>query len=96
MLTRPRIQSIGARLATNFSAVATKPGIVLRWSASSIACTRPARSASSSVARVHLTLGPKSLLRIEREDQLLAPVPSLQAAPLIAESEMRCSVPSMP
>ena len=65
MSIRPSIQSMGARSARNLRPVATKPGIVLRWSASEIDCSSPARSASSNVARspVHLVAEPGARCR---------------------------------
>ena len=92
----PRIQSIGARSATNFHAVATRPGTVLRSSASSIARTSPARDRVLERVLRPRDLGTEVAPRLEREQQLFAAVPSSHAAPSIADSEMRCSVPSMP
>ena len=72
------------------------PGIVSRSSASSIARTSPTRSASSSVSSVQVTSGPKPLRGSSDKISSSRPVPSSHAAPLIADSAMRCSVPSMP
>ena len=51
---------------------------------------------ASSVSCVHVTFGPKSLLRSSERISSSRLVCSSHAAPLIADSAMRCSVPSMP
>ena len=96
MLTLPRIQSIGAcsrdelhRRRDEARDRVAVVGIV-------DGAFSPARSASSSVSLRPCTLGPNPLRGSSDRSSSSRLVPSLHAAPLIADNEMRCSVPSMP